>query len=145
MLAFPPDFTFVIQLVSFFVLLFVLNRLLFTPFMELLTERERRTEGAAREAAEERLEVDALAQRLEVELAAARAEANAEAERIRREARAEESSMFEQANEEAAKRLAALRANIDREREQAGATLRREADALAGQMVEAVLPRGTRA
>jgi F-type H+-transporting ATPase subunit b len=145
MLAFPPDFTFVIQLVSFFVLLAVLNWLLFRPFMALLAEREQRTEGAARDAAEEREEVDVLAHRLEAELAAARAEANAEAERIRREARAEEATMFKRANAEAAARLAELRAHIDKEREQAGATLRREADTLAGRMVDAVLPRDARA
>ena len=40
-----PDYTFLIQLASFFVLLFFLGRYLFGPFQALLLERVARTTG----------------------------------------------------------------------------------------------------
>jgi F0F1-type ATP synthase membrane subunit b/b' len=52
MLTFPPDSTFVIQIVSFLVLWFGLKRLLFDPMLGVLQEREARTTGARQAAAE---------------------------------------------------------------------------------------------
>ena len=52
MLQFPPDITLVIQLVTFFVLFLILNKLLFAPFAQVLSEREQRT-GGAEDSAEE--------------------------------------------------------------------------------------------
>jgi hypothetical protein len=51
MLTFPPDISFVVQIVSFLVLWFGLKRLLFDPALHVLEERERRTVGA-RDAAD---------------------------------------------------------------------------------------------
>ena len=75
MLSIPPDHTFLIQLASFFVLMWVLNRLLFAPFSALLAEREQKTEGDSREAARQSAEAHSLGQSIEKELSAARTEA----------------------------------------------------------------------
>jgi len=139
MLAFPPDVTFVIQLVSFFVLLFVLRRILFVPFGELLAERERRTEGAREQAARDQAEAVALERAITLGLNEARAIAVAEAESIRRDARERETAMFNDAKLSAATRLAELRRAIAEERERAKKALNAEATGLAHAMVEAVL------
>jgi F-type H+-transporting ATPase subunit b len=145
MLAFPPDVTFVIQLVSFFVLLFVLNRLLFAPFGELLAERSRCTEGAREEASRDQAEATALAGAISKSLEEARARALVEAESIRREARGRELEILNRAKGDAAKHLAQLREGMAQERDRAKAALRDEAKTLAHAMVEAVLkPQGAR-
>jgi len=139
MLAFPPDFTFVIQLASFFVLLVVLNRLLFQPFGEVLAERQRRTTGASSSAEEDRSEAEKLKAKFEGALAEARLEASSQAEALRREAREAEVAIFEQAKAAAAVQLAQLREEIAKERLDAQAQLRVSADELAKQMVRAIL------
>jgi len=145
MLAFPPDITFVIQLVSFFVLLLVLNRLLFQPFADLLAERSSRTEGAKAEATRDQAEAQALAQRVETELDRARSKALAEADAIRRETRERETAIYTEAKSAGAARLAILREEIAKERDQALRALREDAKTLAAGMVEAVFgPSATR-
>jgi F0F1-type ATP synthase membrane subunit b/b' len=139
MLVFPPDFTLVIQLLSFFALFFILNKLLFAPFAELLAERESRT-GGAEEAAEESLAAAGrMKADIEAQVAEARVAALADAEKLRRTTRDEETAIFESAKSEATAELARLREGIGRERETAAQTLRSEAQALADRMVAAVL------
>ncbi len=144
MLAFPPDHTFLIQLASFFVLLVLLNRLLFAPFLELLAERDDRTSGDEDAAAAEMREAEELAERVERELAQARAAAMAEVEVLRREAREEEAQLFNRAKGEVRARLGELRVGIAAAKAEAEQSLRAEAGTLAEQMVAAVLGgRGT--
>jgi len=139
MLAFPPDFTFIVQLVSFFLLLVLLNKLLFAPFGELFEARRQRTEGLHDEAVRDQSEAEALARTIEQSLQEARARAAQEAETIRQATREREVELFSQAKREAAATLLELRAAIGTEREQAKQSLRGEAKALAASMVEAVL------
>ena len=110
MLAFPPDITFYIQLVSFFVLLAVLNRLLFVPYAAVLEEREARTEGASQDAVVEHAEADELARKIDAELSAARTAAAEEAEKIRLRTRGEEAKIFDASEADASARLDELRA-----------------------------------
>jgi len=142
MLVFPPDFTLVIQLVSFFVLLAILNRWLFAPFGLLLVERTAHTVGATEEAATATARADELRIELDADMAKARTSASEHADSIRREARAREAEIFEAAKQDAASRLADLRAGVEKERSDAQAALRDEATALSGQMVDAVLGAG---
>ncbi|MEE8310914.1 MAG: ATP synthase F0 subunit B [Candidatus Binatia bacterium] len=139
MLVFPPDFTLVIQLLSFFVLFFILNKLLFVPFAELLVERESRTEGAEKSAEESLAAAERMKADIETQITEARVAALAEAEKLRRTTREEEVAIFESAKSEATAELAQLREGISRERENAAQTLRSEAQALADGMVAAVL------
>jgi len=142
MLAFPPDFTFVVQLASFFVLLGLLHRLLFAPFLQVLEERSRRTDGTREQAARDRAEAEQTSARVNRELAATRAGAMADADRIRRQGREREVELLAHAKAEADVRLAELRSGIEREREAAAKVLRDDVRGLAEQMVTAVLGDG---
>ena len=142
MLTFPPDFTFVIQLISFFGLLFVLARVLFAPYLALLDERRARTVGDAAEAVEQRAHARALAARIDEELARARAEAMTEVDVTRRQAKEEEHAIFASAQADASARLADLRGGVASATAEARRSLAEEARTLADQMVGAVL--GTR-
>jgi len=142
MLAFPPDFTFLIELASFFVLLFFLSRLLFRPYMDLLIERENRSTGDQEFARSEMVEAEELKRRIEAELAEARAQVREEVEGIRRRTKEEQTRLFEDARREAAERLAGLRDEIAQARRLASSALRDDTRRVAEQMVEAVLGRG---
>jgi F-type H+-transporting ATPase subunit b len=113
MLDFPPDLTFVVQLVGFFVLLAILNKLLFVPFLEVLNERTQRTEGAAAHAVEEQDEANELKSKIDAAMAEARREAATIAETIRREGRVTEAELYEQGKAQAAAKLAELRSGIE--------------------------------
>src|SRR5689334_18341124 len=101
MLTLPPDYTFFIQLGTFAVLVLVLSRLLFAPFLELLAERAARTTGDVEKAAATRAEVQALSARVDAELAKARSTANAEVDAVRARTREEASQLFQEAQQQA--------------------------------------------
>ena len=84
MLTLPPDFTFLVQFGTFGVLVLVLSRLLFAPFLEVLAERAARTIGDVEKAAASRAEVAALSARVDAELAKARADAKAEVDAVKK-------------------------------------------------------------
>lgn len=144
MLTFPPDFTFVVQLGTYFVLLLILARLVFTPFLELLDERAARTAGDVATAAEQRSEVETLSASIDADLAKAKAAALSEVEAARRASREEARELLEHARSEASERLAELRSELAASAATARTGLASEASALAEQMVAAVLGSGAR-
>jgi len=139
MLDFPPDITFVIQFVAFFVLFFALDRLLFKPYTDVLVRRDERTVGASLAAETDQADVRAMRARIADSIGAARAEAQLQAEAIRREARAEEVALYGRAKSDAAARLAQLRTALDDECTAARAALKGDARSLAEQMAQVVL------
>jgi F-type H+-transporting ATPase subunit b len=139
MLVFPPDGTLLVQVLSFFLLLAILQRWLFRPFAALLSEREKQTDGVLAESERSRENTNQLRQRIEREMAEARTAAMGQADAIRREARAEEAALYDRAKEEAASRLIALRSEIDAAQDAARKGLEQEVQGLASAMVGSVL------
>ena len=130
---------FIIQLVSFFVLAYLLNRLLFEPFGRLLEEREQRTAGDQDLAASGREEAQRMNERYEQELKASRAQAQVAAEEVRSQARVDEAAILEKAREEAASNLAVLRKEVWQSRDEARSSLKSQSEEMANEMVKAVL------
>ncbi len=130
---------FIIQLVSFFVLAYLLNRLLFEPFGRLLEEREQRTAGDKDLAASGREEAQRMNERYEQELKASRAQAQVAAEEVRSQARVDEAAILEKAREEAASNLAVLRKEVWQSRDEARSSLKSQSEEMANEMVKAVL------
>jgi F-type H+-transporting ATPase subunit b len=130
---------FIIQLVSFFVLAYLLNRLLFEPFGRLLEEREQRTAGDQDLAASGREEAQRMNERYEQELKASRAQAQVAAEEVRSQARVDEAAILEKAREEAASNLAVLRKEVWQSRDEARSSLKAQSEEMADEMVKAVL------
>jgi len=121
MLTLPPDFTFVVQFVTFAVLVFVLSRLLFAPFLEVLAERSARTIGDVEKAA------------------ASRAEAKADVDDVKRRTRDEATQLFQEAQSDASSRLAELREQVVGATRDARSALASDARILADAMVAAVI------
>jgi F-type H+-transporting ATPase subunit b len=135
----PPDFTFFIQLVSFFILLMLLSRILFAPFLELLDERAARGAGDVAAATASRAEVEVMSARVDADLAKARAQASAEVDAVRKQTREEAAKLFETAQSEAAGRLSELRKQVAAATEDARRALASDARSIADAMVAAVV------
>jgi len=135
------DYTVVVQIVFFLLLWFLLAKLLFNPFVALLEERERRTEGAREEARTLRSEVDRLREEYEKGIARARDEGGRVKEAIIQQAREEREQLLSRARGEAARLMAEVRGEVEAEMARQGALVEREARTIAREMAEKVLGR----
>ena len=135
------DYSVWLQIVSFLILWFLVNKLLFKPYIELLETREERTEGARAEAVELTAEADRLKIEYDKTIAEATAEARAIKDTISQEAARTRAQILHQANEEALRHLELARATIQREFEGALQQAAREAEVLGGAMAEKILGR----
>jgi F-type H+-transporting ATPase subunit b len=135
------DSTVFIQIASFLVLWFLLNKILFKPFLGLLEERERKTEGVKAESASLTEEGERLRAEYEGKISHANDEGRAVKESILQEARQQRERLLGQAREEAAGLLERVRQEVQtelrKERELAG----REAEAVAQEMASKILGR----
>lgn len=124
------DWTLLIQAVNFFLLLGILQKLVFKPFLKVMGERRGEVDGALSRVRE--LEERNVAQQADYEgrLEAARNVAQEQRETFRREAAEQEAQLLTAAHDEAAVRLSAVRQRIAAEQAEAGALLRQEANTL---------------
>jgi len=135
------DYTVLIQVVAFLVFWFLLTKLLFKPFLGLLGERERRTEGVKGEAVSLKEEGERLWKEYEYAVAQAGEEGRVIKQGIVQEARQTRERLLTQAREEAARMLAAIREEIQKELQRGREQAAREVEAIAQQMAEKILGR----
>lgn len=128
------DLTFLAQFVLFAAFITVLKPLLFDPLLRVFEEREKRTEGAKKEAREMDAEAGDLGKRYDAALEKVRQEAGRDREKLRGETAALEARIMAEAREESAKILeigkariatdvAALRTELDRARPELAAQI----------------------
>jgi len=135
------DYTVVIQIVSFLFLWLLLAKLLFKPFLGLLEERERRTEGVKAEASSLMEEGQGLRLEYENKIATARDEARGLKETILGEALQARDRFLAQAREDASRLLGQARQEVQQQMERERELAAREAEAIARQMAEKILGR----
>ncbi len=135
------DYTVIVQAVAFLVFWFLLTKLLFKPFVGLLEERERRTEGVKAEAAALREEGERLLKEYEYAIAKARDKARAAKEKIVQEGRQARERLLGQARGDASWTLEAVRAEIEKELQRGQEIAAGEAQAIAQQMAEKIIGR----
>lgn len=135
------DYTVLVQIVSFLVLWFLLTKLLFKPFVGLLEERERRTEGVKAQAASLTAEAERLRAEYESAITRANDEGAAVKESILHEARRTRERLLAESRAQAADRLAAVRDEIQKEIRKGRDLAVREAAGIARQMAEKILGR----
>jgi F-type H+-transporting ATPase subunit b len=102
------DISILYQVVLFIVLLVVLNKILFQPYLTLLDERERRTSGAQQDSVDLEREGAQLRAQYEEKIAQGQSTAGAERQRILQVAREEREKILGQARVE--RRLAGAEA-----------------------------------
>jgi F-type H+-transporting ATPase subunit b len=135
------DISVAYQVILFVVLLLILNKVLFQPYLQLLEERERKTTGAQHDSADLELEGAQLRAQYDEKIAQAQAAAYAAREAILQDGRQQRERILSQAREEATRTLESVRrevaAAIEREKRLAAT----EAVAVAAEMVSKVLGR----
>ncbi|MGH7844479.1 MAG: ATP synthase F0 subunit B [Candidatus Binatia bacterium] len=135
------DYSVWLQIASFLVFWFLLNKLLFKPYLGTLEQREHKTEGTRTEAARLAEEADRLKAEYEKAIAEATAEAQAIKDTIRNEAARARDQILNHARAEAAGRLQVARETLQREIQRSRAQAARGAETIAGQMAEKILGR----
>ena len=141
MLTFPPDFSFVVQIVSFAVLWFGLKRLLFDPVLRVLETREQRTTGTVQAAEEMKAAARVAAAEYERRLQEVREALSAEAAQARTATQHEEQQLVASARADANAELVRLRESLSRQATAARSAVTSEAHGLASRMLERVVGR----
>ena len=135
------DLTFIIQIVNFFILMFVLNVFLFKPVRKVLADRDQELSSARKKAADVDSDVQEKMALYEARLREVKTRSHDERSIMIRDAQAEEAATLEGARKEASDALGSIKSKIAQEAADAKALLREQARALSLEICEKVLGR----
>ncbi len=136
------DKTLILQMVNFLILLWILNRFLYKPILNILEERKRKIQAAEKDVQELGERTSRQWEQYQRQLQEAKASANAEKERLKAEGGEAERRVLEAARAEAARSLEEARRMIQEESVRARELLRVQAEGIAAEMAHKVLGRG---
>jgi F-type H+-transporting ATPase subunit b len=138
----PPDWgIFALLIVSFLIFWFIFGRLFFGPFLDLLSDRERRLRELGERTEQLLREEKAGVAAREAGLAEVRHQALSRREAERREAEADAARMIAEARSEAKAELDQVRDAIERDFKAAASQLEQLAETLAAELAGRVLGR----
>lgn len=135
------DYTLLIQIIGFFILLVILNKFLFRPIQKILADRDSQIGGFLKNAAETDKEIADGIIAYEKKLKEAAVKGNEERAKIRQEGVEKEKTTLEAARAEAFKELSGIRTEIEASKKSAIASLGAEAKTLARDIAGKVLER----
>ena len=141
MLSFPPDWTFIAQIVLFLIVWTCLRRLLFEPNLSVLKTRKQRTEGAMQESARVKADVEQMNEQYRARLATTRTEARHKVDTIYKNAELQARSVVEAARKEAAKSVASIRQTLSQDVENTRQSLEELLPQFAREISEKLLER----
>lgn len=133
--------TMVVQLVSFLLFVFIMNRVMFRPLQDSMSEREEYMTALSREIKDSEKEISDLVSRMKTQEAAARNDANASRMALEEEGGREAADILAEANREIAELKRKTEANVQSQLNEAKKYLEEESEALAVQVMEKVLGR----
>lgn len=136
---FAFDATLVLQIVQFFVLMFVLNMLFYRPISRVVEERSEYIRSNATSAQRRLDEARELAERYNQELQSTRLEAQMVISRAEAEAQKMRTQQIGAAQGEAMARVEAARGELETQKQAALVSLEREIDALSSQLTAKLL------
>ena len=135
------NLSFVIQLINFGVLVLVLNVFLYKPIRKVLADRRQVIDSAREKTESVDAEVQIKMAQYEARLQAAKTEAGARRAEALKLAQSEEAVVLEKARAQAADSLASIRGRVAREAGEARELLKKQAEALSGDICEKILGR----
>lgn len=135
------DYTLLIQMANFLILLLILNKFIYKPILNLLDQRRKRLEDSEKLVADLKERTSRQWEQYEAELQGARISAATERERLKAEGSEAERKLLEQAREKAAKLMHDARVRIDEESRKAREVLKDQAQILGLEMAEKILGR----
>ena len=135
------NLTIVIQVVQFLLLLFILNRFLFRPTIDLIEEREQKITTWKEETKDFHESMQARLQSYENQIVEAKVDAQAQQELVTAELKEEEDKKLEAVSEEAVRIVASTREKLQQETELLRGQLREQAEEMSQLVAEKVLGR----
>ena len=135
------NLTIVIQVVQFLLLLFVLNRFLFRPTINLIEEREQKITTWKEETKNFHESMQARLQSYESQIVEAKVDAQAQQELVTEELQKEEDKKLEAVSEEAVRIVVSTREKLQEETELLRGQLREQAEEMSQLVAEKVLGR----
>ncbi len=135
------NLSFIIQLINFGVLVLVLNVFLYKPIRKVLADRRQVIDSAREKTESVDAEVQIKMAQYEARLQAAKTEAGARRAEALKLAQSEEAVVLEKARAQAADSLASIRGRVAREAGEARELLKKQAEALSGDICEKILGR----
>jgi F-type H+-transporting ATPase subunit b len=138
------NYTLIIQVINFFVLLWILNRILYKPILKILEERGRKTAGAMKDAEEMESDAAEMLQNYERGLREAKVKAHEERDRIRIQGIEREREILDEARKNALESINKFRSKIEDESKEALDSLTKESQDLSSEIVEKILAREVR-
>lgn len=136
------NWTIWLQFANFFVLMFVLNALLYRPIRAVMARRRDTVEGAHRRARDLETQINDKMERYQGQLQEAKLKGAQEKAALRQEAAVEESRILTAARESAGEHVQTIRNKVAAEAGEASNVLKKEAQVLASLVASKVLGRG---
>ncbi len=128
-----------IQIIIFIVAIFVLNTLVFKPFIQLIDRRHKLTRGAIEEAEELERKVKAIIEEYDAKLSEARAAAQEERNKILREAETVSGQIITKAREETGGLLEEAKTKLEAEAKEMKEKLKGDVELLAKDIASRVM------
>ena len=135
------DLAFVIQLINFFLLLFILNTFLYKPIRKALANRAAEINSSRLKTESVDISVQEKVVAYEARMREVKAQAAEERATMKKAAEAEEQVILEKARQEATEAVGAIRDKIARESTEARELLKKQALVLSSDICEKVLGR----
>ncbi|WP_353683604.1 F0F1 ATP synthase subunit B [Thermodesulfovibrio sp. 3907-1M] len=130
---------FFVLMVQFFVLMFILNAILFKPMMELFRQREQTIKGALEEAQAMNEKKEKAIAQMNADLAQAKAQAKSIINALREEGLSYQREVVANAEKEAVQMIEKARTEIKAETERIRAALRQEVERLSEEIVNKLI------
>jgi len=111
--------TLLFQLVNFLLLVWILNRLIFRPFLKVIEEREERTIGARNKASDLTVQADDLEKEYEAEVSEARSHGLSEKEAMRIQGQVKRNKILGEARLKSADHISSARKELEANMEEA--------------------------
>jgi len=135
------NFTLIVQLVIFLIVMLLLTRLLFRPIMKVIEARDQLISGGKRQAEGFSVQAKELMEQYQAGLAGARKRALEEWERLRAEGLTIEAQNIKEASEEGQRMLAELKQTLQAESEKARESLGQQAELISAEIAAKLLGR----
>jgi len=134
--------TLVIQMINFFILIFLLNFLLYKPILHIIQKRNNMLDKSREETLSLNESVDKKISEYDEKLSRARAEAMHHRDQIRAEGVEAAAAIIEQAKGEISTMVEDFKVKLEKEREEARIILRDRTEDIAVEISEKILGRG---
>ena len=136
-----PDFTLLIQMANFLILLFLLNMFLYKPIRDILAKRNGEFEKLTRLVEEMRKQMEERQRRIEEALAQAKKLGATEKESLKEEAVKYEKELLTQTYKAVEQKLAKAKSELEKRLKSIKAELQKEVDLLSKELAERILGR----